>query len=88
MVTGCGIQEPVIAGFIIVLFTLASVAVPFVSVAVWRSSSNYPREVWWQTLLALSAKLCAVLTGLAAALSLLAILYFVYSFIDAGRTTS
>lgn len=88
MVVGCGIGEPFLAGFIIVLFTLASVAVPFVSVAVWRSSSNYPRKLWWQTPLAWSAKLCAALTGLAAVLSLLAVFYFLYSFIDAALTTN
>jgi hypothetical protein len=87
MVTGCGISDPLVAGLIMVLFALASLAIPFVSVAIWRSSSNYPRALWWQTPLALSAKLSAALTGLAAALSVLAILYFIVSFIYAAYTT-
>jgi hypothetical protein len=84
MVAGCGIGEPVIAGFFIVLFTLSSLAVVFASVAIWRSSSKYPREVWWQWLVAISAKLCAVLSGLAAAASFLAVLYFVFAFVYAA----
>jgi hypothetical protein len=84
LVVGCGIQEPFIAGFWIVLFAVASVAVPFVSVAIWRSSSKYPREAWWRTPLALAAKLSAVFMGLVAALSLLAVLYFLFFFIYAA----
>jgi hypothetical protein len=88
MVVGCGIGEPLIAGFFIVLFTLSSLAIVFVSVAIWRSSSQYPRESWWQTPLAIAAKLCAVFMGLSATLSFLAVLYFVASFIYAARVTS
>jgi hypothetical protein len=84
MVIGCGIGQPLIAGSFIGLFTLSSIAVVFVSVAIWRSSSKYPREVWWQGLLAVLAKLCAVISGLAAALSLLAGFYLIFIFIRAA----
>jgi hypothetical protein len=46
MVAGCGIEEPLIAGFVIALFALASAAMPFVAVAIWRSASNYPQPAW------------------------------------------
>jgi hypothetical protein len=84
MVAGCGIGQPLVAGFFIGLFTLSSVGVVFAAVAIWRSSSNYPREAWWQTLVAIAAKLCAVISGFAATLSFLAVLYFAYAFIEAG----
>ncbi len=45
MVLGFGIEEPFLTGLIITLFTLASLTMPFVAVAIWRSASNYPREV-------------------------------------------
>lgn len=84
MVLGFGVQEPIVAGFIIALFTLSSVAMPFVSAAIWRSSSKYPRETWRQTLLALSAKLCAAFSGLTGALSVLGLLYLAFMFIEAA----
>lgn len=84
MVVGCGIEQPFIATFFIVLFALSSAAVPFISLALWRSASNYPRDVWWHGPVAWGAKICAVLTGLAAVLSLLAIIYFVITFIYAA----
>ena len=83
-IVGCGIQDPFIAVFLLVLFALSSVAIVFVSVAIWRSSSRYPREVWWQGLLAVGAKLCAVLSGFAAAVSVLVILYMAFIFIYAA----
>ena len=87
MVVGCGVQEPSIAGFSIVLFTvlftLSSIAIVFVSVAIWRSATNYPREAWWQTPVAILAKLCAAFSGLVAILSFLTVLYFGYFFIYA-----
>ena len=86
MVAGCGIGEPLIAGFFIVLFALSSLAVVFASVAIWRSASNYPREAWWQWIVAIGAKLCAAFSALAAGLSFLAVLYFVFTFIYAGVT--
>jgi len=84
MVLGIGVEEPFLAGLIIALFALATVIIPFVSVAIWRSASNYPREAWWQTPLAWSAKLCAAISGFAAALSLLGVLYLGSMFIYAA----
>jgi hypothetical protein len=83
MVLGFGVGEPSIAGCIIALFALASATIPFASVAIWRSASNYPREVWWHGLLAIGAKLCAVFSGLVAALSVLGLLYLAYDTIYA-----
>ena len=83
-VVGCGIQAPAIEGFLLVLFTLTSVAIPFVSVAVWRSATKYPRQVWWQTVLAIGAKLCAVFSALLAAIGLAVILYMAFIFIYAS----
>ncbi len=83
MVTGCGIREPQTAEYIIALFTFASLATPFASVAIWRSASNYPRQAWWQTPLAIGAKLCAVFSGLVAGLSLVGLLYLTSDFIRA-----
>jgi hypothetical protein len=81
---GCGIQEPMVAGFLLALFTLTSVAIPFVSVAVWRSASKYPRRVWWQTPVAIGAKLCAVFSALLAAIGLAVVLYIGFSIIYAA----
>ena len=83
-VVGCGIQEPTIEGFLLVLFTLTSVAIPFASVAIWRSASKYPRQAWWQTVLAIGAKLCAVFSALLAAIGLAVILYMAFIFIYAA----
>lgn len=83
-VVGCGIQAPAIEGFLLVLFTLTSVAIPFVSVAVWRSATKYPRQVWRQTVLAIGAKLCAVFSALLAAIGLAVILYMAFIFIYAS----
>jgi hypothetical protein len=84
MVLGIGVEQLFLAGLIITLFTLASLATPFVAVAIWRSASNYPREAWWQTLLAIGAKLCAAVSGLAAALSVVGLLYLAYDFVLAA----
>lgn len=84
MILGCGVEEPFIAASLIVLFTLSSLAIVFASVAVWRSSSNYPRQVWWHWVLAIGAKLCAVLSGLAAAISFLVVLYLAVTFVYAN----
>ena len=84
MVFGFGAEEPLIAGSIIALFALSSATIPLVSVAIWRSSSNYPREVWWHGLLAIGAKLCAVFSGLVAGLSVLGLLYLAYDYIYAA----
>ena len=84
MVAGCGIEEPLIAGFVIALFALASAAIPFVAVAIWRSASNYPQQAWWQKLVAFGAKLCAAFSGLLAALSVVGLLYLAYDVIYAA----
>jgi len=84
MVFGFGVEAPLLAASIIALFALSSAAIPLVAVAIWRSASNYPREVWWHSLLAISAKLCAVFSGLVAALSVLGLLYLAYDYIYAA----
>ncbi len=84
MVAGCGIEQPLIAGFVIALFALASAAMPFVAVAIWRSASNYPQQAWWQKLLAFGAKLAAAFSGVVAALSVAGLLYLAYDVIYAA----
>src|ERR1022692_4486883 len=84
MVLGIGVEEPLVAGFIIALFSLASAAIPFVSVALWRSASRYPREAWWRTLLAWSAKSCAAFSALTGVLSLVGLFYLAFTFIYAA----
>jgi hypothetical protein len=85
---GCGIQEPITAGFLLVLFTLSSAIMPLVSVAIWRSASKYPRQTWWHTVFAIGAKLCAAVSGVLATIGLLVVLYiafiFIYAAIDRG----
>ncbi len=83
MVFGIGVEEPVLTGSIIVLFTLASLALPFVAFAIWRSASNYPREVWWHTPLAIAAKSCAAFSGLLGVLSVIGLLYLASDLIQA-----
>ncbi len=78
MITGCGVEDAVLIGVIIGLFALASLAIPFVAVAIWKSASNYPRKVWWQTALALGAKACAVFSALTAGLSVIGLAYLGY----------
>jgi hypothetical protein len=77
---GCGIEEPWISVVLLALFALATVAIPFISVAVWRSASRYPRALWWQKLLAVGAKLCAVISALLALIGLLVLLYMAFIF--------
>ena len=74
-VVGCGIEEPTAGAILLALFALASIAIPFVSVGLWRSASKYPRQTWSQTLLAIGAKLCAVVSGLLAVTGLAVLLY-------------
>jgi hypothetical protein len=83
MVFGFGVEEPVLAGSIIVLFTLASLALPFVAFAIWRSATNYPRETWWQSSLAIAAKSCAAFSGLLGVLSVIGLLYLASDLIQA-----
>ena len=77
-VVGCGIQDPTIGFLLLGLFGIASVAIPVVSFAIWRSSSNYPQKTRWRTALALGAKLCAVVSALLALIGLAVLLYIVY----------
>ena len=74
-VVGCGIEEPTAGAILLALFALSSIAIPFVSVGLWRSASKYPRQTWSQTLLAIGAKLCAVVSGLLAVTGLAVLLY-------------
>jgi hypothetical protein len=83
MVFGFGVEEPLLAGSIIALFALASLLTPFAAVAIWRSASNYPRETWRQTLLAITAKLSAAISGLIGVLSVIGLLYLAYEFLSA-----
>jgi hypothetical protein len=83
MVLGIGVEQPLVAGLIIGLFTLASIAMPFVALGTWRSASNYPRQAWWQTPLAWAAKACAVGSGLIGVLSVIGLLYLAVEFIEA-----
>lgn len=81
ILAGCGVRpigpqvDQFIAGFLILLFTLSSMGVAFVSVAIWRSASTGRRAVWWERLLAFSAKTYAALSAATAFVVLLAILY-------------
>jgi hypothetical protein len=77
-VVGCGIQDPTVGGLLLGLFALSSIAIPFVSLAIWRSSSKYPQETWWHTFLAFGAKLCALFSGLLALIGLAVLLYIAY----------
>jgi hypothetical protein len=84
MLTGYGVEQPVVAVLIIAVFTGSSVILPFAAWAIWRSASRYPRDAWWRHGVAWAAKLSAVISGLAAGLSLVAILDLAYEFIYAA----
>ncbi len=43
MLTGFGVGEPLVATLIVAVFTLSSMALMFVALAIWRSASRYPR---------------------------------------------
>jgi hypothetical protein len=62
---------------IIGVFTLATLTIPFVAWAIWRSASNYPRKVLWHTVLAWGAKASAVFWTLVA----LATVYGLYDYV-------
>jgi hypothetical protein len=82
-VVGCGVQDTTVAAILLALFALSSIAIPFVSVGLWRSASKYPRQTWSQTLLAIGAKLCAVVSSLLAVIGLAVLLYIgFYIFIN------
>lgn len=84
MVLGCGITEQATINAVIALFAVASVAVVLASIAIWRSASNYPRPAWWNTAIAIAAKLCAAFSIFAAGLSFLAVVYFAVEYIFPG----
>ena len=77
-VVGCGIAEPAIEGFLLALFALLSVILPFLSIAIWRSASKYPRQTWSQSFLAAGAKLCVTAFGICALIGLAVLFYIVY----------
>jgi hypothetical protein len=77
-VVGCGIGDTTVAAILLALFALSSIAIPFVSIGLWRSASKYPRQTWSQTLLAISAKLCAVVSSLLAVTGLAVLLYIAF----------
>jgi hypothetical protein len=82
-VVGCGIQDTTVATILLALFALSTIAIPFVSIGLWRSASKYPRQTWSQTFLAIGAKLCAVVSGLLAVTGLAVLLYIgFYIFIN------
>jgi hypothetical protein len=81
---GCGVQEPTTAGLLLALSALTSIAIPFVSIAIWRSSSKYPQQIWWQTLLAWGAKLCAALSALLALIGLVVLAYIAFVLVYAA----
>lgn len=85
MVFWSGAPDLFVVGSIIAVFTLATLAIPFVSWAIWRSASNYPRKAWWQTPLAWGAKACAAFWILVALASVAGLAYlgsdFVYALI-------
>jgi len=86
-VVGCGIQDSTAGALLLALFALSSLAIPLISIAIWRSASKYPRQTWWQTLLEIGAKLCAVVSGLLAVTGLAVLLYigfyiFIYPVLD------
>jgi hypothetical protein len=72
-----------VVGFIIAVFTLATLAIPFASWAIWRSASNYPRKVWWHTALAWGARAGAAFWTLVALGSVVGLAYLGYQFVEA-----
>jgi|SRR4029077_672652 hypothetical protein len=83
-VVGCGISDPTAGTLLLALFALSSIAIPFVSFAIWRSSSKYPQKTWWRTGLALAAKLCAVFSSLLALTGLAVLGYIAFVMIYAS----
>jgi hypothetical protein len=77
-VVGCGIQDSTAGALLLALFAVSSIAIPFVSFAIWRSSSKYPQQTWWHTGLALAAKLCAVFSSILAIIGIAVLLYIAF----------
>jgi hypothetical protein len=83
MVFGTGATGPVLTAAIIAIFTLATLALPFVAFATWRSATNYPRGTWSRTALAWAAKVAAVVSGLIGLGSIVGLIYLVRLFLEA-----
>lgn len=83
MVFWSGAPDLFVVGAVIALFTLATLTIPFVSWAIWRSASNYPRKVLWHTALAWGAKAAAVFWTLVALASVVGLIYLGYDFVYA-----
>jgi hypothetical protein len=83
-IVGCGIQDPTAGALLLALFALSSIVIPFVSFAIWRSSSNYPQKSLWHTGFALAAKLCAVFSSLLALTGLAVLGYIAFVMIYAS----
>jgi len=66
-----------VVAFVIGVFAVATLTIPFVAWAIWRSASNYPRKTWWQTALAWGAKAGAAFWTLVA----LATVYGLYDYV-------
>lgn len=66
MVFWSGAPDLFVVGSVIAVFTLATLTIPFVSWAIWRSASNYPRKILWNTVLAWGAKAAAAFWTLVA----------------------
>jgi len=77
MVFWSGAPDLFVVGSIIGVFTLATLTIPFVAWAIWRSASNYPRKVFWHTALAWGAKASTVFWTLVA----LATVYGLYDYV-------
>jgi hypothetical protein len=76
MVFWHGLPDMFVVG-IIGVFTLATLTIPFIAWAIWRSASNYPRKAWWHTALAWGAKAAAAFWTLVA----LATVYGLYDYV-------
>lgn len=83
MVFGTGATGPVLTIAIIAIFTLATLALPFIAFATWRSATNYPRGTLMRTALAWAAKAAAVITGLIGVGSIVGLIYLGRLFLEA-----
>jgi hypothetical protein len=83
MVFWSGAPGLFIVGSVIAVFTLATLTIPFVSWAIWRSASNYPRKVLWHTALAWGAKGCAAFWTIVALASVVGLVYLGYPLVYA-----
>ena len=81
MLFGFGIRDVFGVALIIAVFTLATLAIPFISLAIWRSASNYAGKTAWHKALAWGARAGAVFWALVAVLSIPGLAYLGYDFI-------